>query len=86
MPEVSLNDSPTTAINTEETDPITQKLEKKSVKEASVDEKASIGGEFSGLAVEGSNDESNTDVYDFDAFIRRMRHPSCKPILENIKR
>lgn len=26
------------------------------------------------------------DSYNFDAFISRMRHPSCRPVLENIKR
>ena len=26
------------------------------------------------------------DSYNFDAFISKMRHESCKPILENIKR
>lgn len=26
------------------------------------------------------------DSYNFDAFISKMRHESCKPVLENIKR
>lgn len=26
------------------------------------------------------------DAYNFDAFISKMRHESCKPVLENIKR
>ena len=28
----------------------------------------------------------NLDSYNFDAFISKMRHESCKPVLENIKR
>lgn len=26
------------------------------------------------------------DSYNFDAFISKMRHDSCRPVLENIKR
>lgn len=28
----------------------------------------------------------NLDSYNFDAFISKMRHESCRPVLENIKR
>ena len=28
----------------------------------------------------------NLDSYNFDAFISKMRHDSCRPVLENIKR
>ena len=54
---------------------------------AHVDEKASISAveSITAAAVEEAVGEQS-DVYDFDAFIQRMRHPSCKPVLESIKR
>jgi hypothetical protein len=51
------------------------------------DEKASAGA-FTAKAKQASEAgmTEQSDVYDFDSFIQRMRHASCKPILENIKR
>lgn len=69
---------------------ITEKLSQKpqAHDDEAEDEKSSTTGNFNAsVQVQCSGAPiGQTDVYDFDSFIQRMRHPSCKPILENIKR
>ncbi len=78
------------AIAADEMDQITQKLVssplKQSQPESDIDDEKASMGNFTAQQVESNEKEGLSDVYDFDSFIQRMRHPSCKPVLENIKR
>ena len=69
-------------------DQITDKLANSATETGAIeDEKCSIGhfgAQLTAEEVVAVGEQS--DVYDFDSFIQRMRHASCKPILENIKR
>ena len=81
---------PEAAVNTEQgADTITLKLEKSVKEENSLNDGESEKDSVSAFSVAKGptgREENNIDVYNFDSFIQRMRHPSCKPILENIKR
>lgn len=42
--------------------------------------------EYQNIVKSAEKIQMDYDSYNFDAFISKMRHESCKPVLENIKR
>ena len=54
------------------------------VEAVEIDEKEPV--DLSAAKDNAWDDDDYSDSYDFDIFIAKMRHPSCKPILENVKR
>lgn len=54
------------------------------VEAVEIDEKEPV--DLSAAKDNAWDDDDYSDSYDFDTFIAKMRHPSCKPILENVKR
>lgn len=77
MPEPQIDEESSQISNNEQ---IIQE-KKKSISSES-DEKSK---EFCDLK-EAESFSLDLDAYNFDAFISKMRHESCKPVLENIKR
>lgn len=76
MPEPQIKEEPTQLTSE-------QKIqEKKKLTSSEIDENSK---DICGLK-DAESFSLDLDSYNFDAFISKMRHESCKPVLENIKR
>lgn len=76
MPEPQIKEEPTQLTSE-------QKIqEKKKLNSSEIDENSK---DICGLK-DAESFSLDLDSYNFDAFISKMRHESCKPVLENIKR
>lgn len=76
MPEPQIKEEPTQLTSEQ----IIQ--EKKKLKSSEIDENSK---DICSLK-DAESFSLDLDSYNFDAFISKMRHESCKPVLENIKR